>query len=469
MLNPNYGIASVDPEWFPAEAFGPAMGSKYAALVQMNVAPPVAGVTVLHAGIAYANPVVDLESESGKVGPIGLYTMVSGESGCGKTVAKDYAYELMLRFHAAYLKGDPDEIAAYEDAGQPASVDEEDDEDAASFTQEKSPGKKRQPSPYESYIQFSGTTEALLADLAVNPIANGIDDEFTARQSGSVTRHGNTRVKLIDGQTFSVALKTSGRLNIIDPRVTYLTLTQPSIRRAFDKKCGEQYRTSGLGPREQFVEYEGGPRAIRLGKHDTPLWNTACMGFLRETARLFRTGQKRRAVKLGGDGLRAWEGVQDRYQQRGRPHGDLALLPEHAARQPEIIQRIAAGMHAFEGWSGDVSADTVERAAVIGDFLTGHYKARFMPKPQVPREHTEASHLEQCLRYYVQQYGQLAVKRNDLREYAANLGMTKAAVERALTVLCSSDRARIVIGPDKAAWVALNPAYFQVLRHLIAY
>ncbi|AXV70368.1 hypothetical protein CJO74_14375 [Ralstonia solanacearum] len=468
MLNLNYGIASVDPEWFPAGVFGPAMSSMSNALVQMNVASPVAGATVLHAGIAYANPVVDLESESGKVGPIGLYTMVSGESGCGKTIAKDYAYELMLRFHAAYLKGDPDEIAAYEDAGQPASVDEEGDKDAAP-AQGKTSSKKHQPSPYDSYIQNSGTTEAFLADLAINPTANGIDDEFTARQTGSVTRHGNTRVKLLDGQTFSVALKTSGRLNIIEPRVTYLTLTQPSIRRAFDKKYGEEYRTSGLGPRELFVEYEGGPRTIRLGKHDTPLWNAACMGFLRETAHLFRTRQKRRAVKLGVDGLRVWEGVQARYQQRGRAHGDLALLPEHAARQPEIIQRIAAGMHAFEGWPGDISADTVERAALIGHFFTEHYKARFMPKPQVPREQREAGHLEQCLRYYVQQYGQLAIKRNDLREYAANLRMTKAAVERALTVLCSSDRARIVIGTDKAAWVALNPIYFQVPRYVTGY
>ena len=42
------------------------------------------------------------------------------------------------------------------------------------------------------------------------------------------------------------------------------------------------------------------------------------------------------------------------------------------------------------------------------------------------------------------------------------LGCTKAALDRALTVLCSSDRARIVIGSDKAAWVVLNATYFPV-------
>lgn len=464
MFSLNYCASLFHPDQFPDEAFGPRMRCMYDLLVQMGIPSSIVGAIVLHAGLAYVNPAVDLESESGKRGPIGVNTTISGVSGCGKTVAKDYAYDSMSRFHAAYLKDDPNEIALYEDTGV-ADYDDDEDEGA----EHRSNDKRESRHPFETHIQYSGTMEAMIDSLVPYPVMNEIDDEFTALQSGSVTRHGNTRVRLYDGQSFGVALKSSGRRNIIEPRVTAFRLTQPHILREFDQKHGARYRNSGLGAREIFVEYDGSPRVIRLLKADTPLWNDACMEFLRATVRLVRLRLQRPAVKFRTDGLRATEMVVQRYQKRGVRGGDLETLREHVARQPEIIQRISAGLHAFEGWAGDISGETVERALRIGEFLTQHYKRRFAPKPKVPREFVEAGHLEQCLRHYVQQTGQLAIKRNHLREYAANLGMTKAAVERALTVLCSSDRARIMIGADKAAWVVLSAAYFPVLRPLIGY
>lgn len=460
----NYCASLFHLDQFPDEAFGPRMRSMYDLLVQIGIPSSIDGATVLHAGLAYVNPAVDLESESGKRGPIGVNTTISGVSGCGKTVAKNYAYDSMSRFHAAYLKDDPNEIALYEDADV-AACDDDDEEDSEQRPNDK--GGSRHP--FESHIQFSGTMEAMIDSLVSYPVMNEIDDEFTALQSGSITRHGNTRVKLYDGQTFSVALKSSGRGNIVGPRVTSGRWTQPHILREFDKKHGARYRNSGLGAREIFVEYDGGPRVIRLLKADTPLLNEACMEFLRDTVRLVRLRLQRPVVKFRADGLRATEMVVQRYQQRGARGGDLEPLPEHVARQPEIIQRIAAGLHSFEGWAGDISGETVERALRIGEFFTEHYKRRFAPKPKVPREFVEAGHLEQCLRHYVQKTGQLAIKRSHLRDYAPNIGMTKAALDRALTVLCSSDRARIVIGSDKAAWVVLNAAYFPVPHSLTSY
>ena len=85
----NYCASLFHLDQFPDEAFGPRMRSMYDLLVQIGIPSSIDGATVLHAGLAYVNPAVDLESESGKRGPIGVNTTISGVSGCGKTVAKN--------------------------------------------------------------------------------------------------------------------------------------------------------------------------------------------------------------------------------------------------------------------------------------------------------------------------------------------------------------------------------------------
>lgn len=454
MVPLNYYRPVFDPDRFPDYALGPVTGSTHAFLVQMGIPSSIAGATVLHAALAYVNGVGDLESEDGRNGPIGVNTMISGVSGCGKTAAKDYAFEPMTRFHAAYLEGNAEEIAEYGSAEQPALLNAGCDE-AQAHQLEPDSGR----TPFETYIQCNATMEAILAGLATYPVANEIDDEFTALQTGSMTRHANTRLQLHGGQTLSIARKTSGRLSIINPRFTSYTGTQPHIRREFDRKYGDRHRNSGLGPRNLFVEYNGGPLAIRLCKRNTPQWDTTCKGLLSDMVRISCLGEKRRTVKFSPTATRTRDMVRERYQQRGSHDGDLALLPEHAARQPENIGRIAAGLHVFERSSGDISAETVERAAVIGEFFTEHYKLRFVSQI-IPHEHSDAFELEQALWRYRWQSGGWSVPKTVLRDWALNLGVAGRRFTRAFELLCEWHRVWVVT-QGRTTWVNLNAAYFR--------
>lgn len=443
---------STDPNNFP-EVFGPRVASLYQPLVEKGVHSSIVGATVLHAALAHVNSAVDLESESGQRGPIGVNTMVSGVSGCGKTLAKDYAFGPMVRFHNAYASRNAEEIAEYEPGDQSVSAATR----SASAAQVTS-------NLFETHIFNNASMPAILEGLSSYPVANGIDDEFTARQNGSITQYGNIRVQLQGGQSIIHSRKTTGRLFIVAPRYTEFTTTQPPIRRVYDTKYGNAHRSSGLGPRELFVEYDGHSSPLHPGRINTARWDAICKDFQIKTVRIFRFGERRSSVRFGPEGLRGLDAVRRSYQQRGAVGGDLELFPEHVARQTENIGRIAAGFHTFEGWPGDISGETVERAAVIGEFFTEHYKLRYMPQPQAPREYQEADRLERWLHGFVHRTKELSLRRSDLRAYAPEMGLSRAAVERALTVLCSSNYARISLG--KSAWIELNPAYFRPQYHV---
>jgi hypothetical protein len=433
MSFPNHYPPSVESVTFPGDALGTKMRSLYDQLnTVVGIPSTVVGPIVLHAGIAYANPVTSMISPNGRMGVFGINTMISGVSGCGKTEAKNAAFATMFEFQR-------DRLA-----------------DAAD-------GKPR----IETHVMNNTTMPATVKGLAQYSVANEIDDEFSSSQTGSMTRNASIRNQLYDGQTFTVDRATSGRFILHDPRFTSLVLTQPHVRICFDLKHGTRLRTMGLATRTQFAEYADDPVSLRPVKIDSTLWDDNCKHLLDLWMRIFRGHEKRSLVKFAQEAVRVRDAVRFQYQQRGLQGGDLALLPEHAARQPENIQRIAAGMHAFEQLTGDISTETVERAATIGLWFTEQYKLRFLPKPevpQVPREHVEAAYLEQVLFDAARRTGEGMVKLKELLGFAPNFGMTKAAVQRALIVLCSSGRTRIVKSQGKPDWVSLNPMFFPVYR-----
>lgn len=429
----NHGFRlPVDIGRFPSDALGTKMRSLHDPLTTVIGIPPiVVGPIVLHAGIAYANPVASMVSPNGQMGVFGINSMVSGNSGCGKTVVKNAAFARMLQFQRAQLE-------------KPESDDR-----------------------IETHVIHNATMPVLIKCAAKYPVLNEIDDEFSSAQTGSMIRYANIRNQFFDGNTFSVERVTTGRYILHDPRFTSLVLTQPHVRIAFDEKHGPRLRTVGLATRTQFSEYVGDPVDLNLVPIDTSQWDNQANYLLDAWWEIVHGRMSRTFVRFSPKAEFALKAAREEYRVRGLLGGDLQHLPEHSARQPENIQRIAAGMHTFEQLPGDISDETVERALIIGRWYTEQYKLRFLPKPempQAPREHQEAMHLERVLFEGARRTGEGMVKLKDLMSFAPNFGMNKAAVQRALIVLCSNDRTRIVKSHGKPDWVALNPTFFPAYR-----
>ncbi|WP_024972851.1 DUF3987 domain-containing protein [Ralstonia pickettii] len=422
-------LSSVTDE-FPGNAFG-AKGHHLYTLLTRTVGIPsaVSGPTIQHAINAYANAVAEIVSGHGRKGPLGLNTMVSGVSGCGKTEAKNAAFAEMFAFQRECL----------------ANADGDD--------------------RIETHVLNNATMSATIKALAQYPIANEIDDEFSSSQTGSMTRNANIRNQLYDGQTFSVDRTTSGRYILHDPRFTSLVLTQPHVRVLFDEKHGKRLRTMGLATRTQFSEYSGEPCALHMVRLDTAQWDSTCKWLLYTWLRIYSNNEKRREVKFSASAMRAISSIREQYLQRGRQQGDLSLFPEHVARQPENICRIAAGTHVFEDLSGDISADTVEQAAMIGLYYTDQYVRRFMPKPTMPAAELYAQTLHPRLAALVKATRQREFELRGLVDTAPNIGLTPSQAKRAFDFLCSSGHARYVkYGKEK--WVGLSPEHYPLVHFL---
>lgn len=406
-------------------------GRRLYALLTYTIGIPsaITGPIIQHAINAYANAVADMVSPNGRKGPLGLNSMISGVSGCGKTEAKNAAFEPMFQFHRDLL----------------ASADDGD--------------------RIETHVMNNATMPTILKGLAETPVANEIDDEFSSSQTGSMTRNANIRNQLYDGQTVSVDRATSGRYILHDPRFTSVILTQPHIRAMFDEKYGKRLRTQGLTTRTQFSEFNGEPRALCMVQIDAAPWNDVCKQMLDRYLRIRTGAEKRRDVRFSSRAIREIELINRDYLQRGRQGGDLVLYPEHVARQTENICRIAAGTHVFDDLSGDISMDAVESAMEIGRYFTGQYIHRFSQKPKVPVVQLHAEILHSRLAALVSDTRQREFELRGFVDTAPNIGLSPSEAKRAFDFLCTMGYARYFKRSGKI-WFELSPEHYPTIRFM---
>jgi hypothetical protein len=427
-MNTLLPVLSSTTDEFPGNALGANGRYLYTLLTRVVGIPSViSGPTIQHAINAYANAVAEMVSSNGRKGPLGVNTMVSGVSGCGKTEAKNAALAQMFAFQRECL----------------ANADGDD--------------------RIETHVMNNATMSATIKGLTEYPVANEIDDEFSSSQTGSMTRNANIRNQLYDGQTFSVDRTTSGRYILHDPRFTSLVLTQPHVRVVFDEKHGKRLRTMGLATRTQFSEYNGEPCALHMVRLDTAPWDRTCKWLLDTWMRIYSGTEKRREVKFSALAIRAIDSIREQYLQRGRQGRDLALFPEHVARQTENICRIAAGTHVFEDLPGDISADTVECAGAIGLYFTEQYIRRFMPKPMVPAAELYAETLHLPLTALVKETRRREFELRGLVDTAPNVGLSPNQAKRGFDALCKKGYARYAKYNNKT-WVELSPEHYPLIR-----
>jgi len=446
------------PGDFPTPALTPTLSRTTFAVAQAQQANSsiVCPIGVHYAALAVQG-LFDAELPNGGTVPLNNFTYISSPSGSGRSTARRPFQAPFLAYQFDYTAGDTEATAAY------GTIADERDGGLIVSGKPRVADTSVLPNPILQDATIEGTIEA----LAQWPSASLTDDEGRILRDSQFARTLPTWIKLLDGDPVIRDLKTTGKLVVKAPRFSMLVTTQTATTRQIDARHGERIRNSGLSGRMLTVHLEdaGIPRYMSdviASPLDLSDWNDRIKGFLDEThVKIKRGFSKFEHLKFTGPAMRHLISLHNEYQCRGLPGNDLANFPEHCARQMENIVRMAGGFHAFEQMPGSVSDETVDRAATIVKWHTEHYKRRFLLPPEIPREFAEATCLELALRDFVYRTGLLEIKRNNLRASAPNVGLSKAAIERALLMLCSSNYTRIVLR-DKTAWVELNPEYFQM-------
>ncbi|HDR9192141.1 TPA: DUF3987 domain-containing protein [Burkholderia vietnamiensis] len=144
------------------------------------------------------------------------------------------------------------------------------------------------------------------------------------------------------------------------------------------------------------------------------------------------------------------EQVLQQAQERFKFMASAMLSPRDvivfAVRLAANARRIAGCMHAFEGYDGAVSPDTMARAAMIAEFFGERWLAVVFPPKPVPEAEQRGQRLFDSLYAHACQAGLHApsARESDIKALAPNFGWSKAEMTEAMTWVCGRGLAQVV-------------------------
>ncbi|MCC1497941.1 YfjI family protein [Alcanivorax sp. 1008] len=106
---------------------------------------------------------------------------------------------------------------------------------------------------------------------------------------------------------------------------------------------------------------------------------------------------KKRILKFSPQAQEQWLEISDQIEMQKGPGGYFERATDHAAKLPEIIARLAALIHYFEGFQGEISTDTLYVAVEICKECSDDFMQLFV-KP--PEEFADAELLEKRFEEY---------------------------------------------------------------------
>lgn len=194
------------------------------------------------------------------------------------------------------------------------------------------------------------------------------------------------------GSPVVIARKKAGNIEILNPRLTCLILVQPSVIAEYMSARGAKSRgigfwarfliccplsTQGYRPldgsvqptkyRDEFAE-----RIFELAKESMEIGLDAT--------------RERYVVALAKAADFRWTEIANAIEVELRVGGRFEFAQDHASKLAENILRVAALLHIFEGFEGDISLDTLNVAIGICFYCSGEFLRLFAAPPQAEQD-----------------------------------------------------------------------------------
>ncbi|MEP4533516.1 MAG: YfjI family protein, partial [Cyclobacteriaceae bacterium] len=310
-------------------------------------------------------------------------------------------------------------------------------------------------------IYENSTTEALYSGLNENSSTAGLISSEGGGVLNSTAFNDFTKQNAIwSGDPITVDLKTRPSFDLTGGRLTVDLMVQ---REVFDKhqdKRGGATRGSGLWARYLVAEPIT-TQGTRFISNSTQSWehrenyNARIKEILEENDSTQETpGAERQLVKLNSEACERWLEMTNAIEAEIRPGGRFEHAGDHAAKLADNIVRVAANLHKFENFEGDISRETLEVAINIGFWHSDQFLDIFLAPPQ---EVLDTNELYIWLNNS-RSRGHRYIRKNHIRQYGPNRIREKHRLQVALNFLqCNGEINTLVVG--KVAIVDLMPWY----------
>jgi hypothetical protein len=112
---------------------------------------------------------------------------------------------------------------------------------------------------------------------------------------------------------------------------------------------------------------------------------------------------KRELIEFSEDAKARWFNLARKTEWMLRPGDYLHDINDFASKVMEILGRLAAVLHYFNGEQGQITLDTLERAFEIIQWHVDEYKRLFSPQFVMPQDQVDANEVAIYLRNFVWQ------------------------------------------------------------------
>lgn len=297
---------------------------------------------------------------------------------------------------------------------------------------------------HPDYFIEDATRSAIIEHLVEWPVAGLFTDE-AGQLTRLLTDGAATLAKLSDGAPLRHARVTTGRVELIDRRLTMLLMEQPDVFEGSKVFLGA--KKGGIGLINRFCvglaqEMPNGPAVFNLAlpADVRARYEERVRVLLDMSIGLVHAGASRPVLILSGAAQRRLTEVGEQMRSAAKQDARFASASEYVSRHSERVLRLAAVLHVFDqGVTGEVGIDSVEAAHQIDVWSIEAYVALTHVPETLTQVERDAARIEAELKNAAPSTG-LAFPLAALRRQSPNIGMTKARFDRALALLAGGGK-----------------------------
>jgi hypothetical protein len=241
------------------------------------------------------------------------------------------------------------------------------------------------------------------------------------------------------GDPIVVDRKTAESYELYESRLTVSFMTQPSAFKSYIETRGENARGSGLWARFLvcFPESTQGERPLTnstLSWAHIKLYEERLRELLSDNLVLLDSPHKqRKVIQFSADACDKWLEAFNEIESNIKFGGRFCEAGDHASKLMDNISRVAAILHVFEGYDGDISLGTLNFAIDFCVWCSDDFCKLFVPPREIDLDVNELRvWFDRC---YVNGYRE--VKKNHILQCGPRRLRNKKRLEAALDALYS--------------------------------
>jgi len=417
---------------------------------------------------------VDVRKPNGQVGPTSLMLLAIADSGERKSTVENVFLKPIRAFQAKQCEevresqlvwkikydtwtvrrnGVLKSITKKALKGLPA-----DEEERVLLALEKEAPAK--PKEFKVLYEDS-TSEALFHGMYENLSTAGlISSEGGGVLEGRAFNDLSKQNAIWSGDSITIDRKTAESFELVGARLTVSLMVQESVFLKYMAHKGEESRGSGLWARFLICR-PASTQGTRYVSTQVPSWYhqtqfaSRLEHFLEMGLICFRGNKKEKEViGFDSEAARLWVEIANDIESRMCAGGILYGLGDHGSKLVEVISRLAALLHCFEGFEGDISMSTLQAATDLAKWYSNDFIKLF---GENSKENDEEQELN-CWLDNFRKVGKRFVKKNYILQCGPGRFRKKAALEHVLLRLVNNGAIRILNYPgDKTVYVDLCP------------